>query len=62
MDHLKIPSTQQAASGKVEVLALHKRIVLFKNGNPELGDLLLAVKWLGNYGSHGSELTEKRCS
>ncbi len=59
MDHLKVPSTQQTSNGKVEVLALHKRIVLFKNGNPELGDLLLAVKWLGNFGSHGSELTQK---
>lgn len=59
MDHLNIPSTQTGTNGKIEVLALHKRIVLFKNGNPELGDLLLAVKWLGNYGSHGSELTQK---
>lgn len=59
MDHLKIPTTQVAASGKIEVLTLHKRIVQFRTANPELGDLLLAVKWLGNYGSHGSELTQK---
>ena len=33
-------------------LNLHRRIELFRAKRPELGDPMLAVKWIGNEGSH----------
>lgn len=38
--------------GKRQALALHDRIVAFKKEEPEAADTLLAIKWLGNEGSH----------
>lgn len=38
-------------------LNLHKRIVMYSNTNKEVGDALLAVKFIGNDGSHDSTLT-----
>jgi len=35
-------------------LDLHSRIDRFKKVKPESADYLLAIKWLGNIGSHGS--------
>jgi len=43
-----------------KALTLHKRLVEFKNTNPEAADLLGSVKWLGNDGSHyGIGLTQE---
>ncbi|MGZ8945970.1 MAG: DUF4145 domain-containing protein [Methylococcaceae bacterium] len=40
-------------------IPLHQRLQEFKKSNGEVADLLGAVKWLGNDGSHvGQELTE----
>ena len=39
-------------NGPRKAIALHNRIVDFKIQNAEATDLLLAVKWLGNTGSH----------
>ncbi|MYW92422.1 DUF4145 domain-containing protein [Amycolatopsis rubida] len=36
---------------------LHDRLVDFKKKNTEVADLLLAVKWAGNDGAHGSGAT-----
>ena len=33
-------------------LALHQRLVEFKKSNADIAELLGAVKWLGNDGSH----------
>lgn len=38
-------------------LSLHQRIELFAKSNAELGKIMLAVKWLGNEGSHPGSLT-----
>ncbi|MCC6246009.1 MAG: DUF4145 domain-containing protein [Gemmatimonadaceae bacterium] len=35
-----------------QMLSLHKRIELFAKAKPDLGDKLLAIKWIGNAGSH----------
>jgi hypothetical protein len=35
---------------------LHNRLELFKQNNPVNGDRLLAVKWIGNSGSHNNDL------
>lgn len=37
-------------------LTLHKRIEEFQKMNPKVGEILLAIKWIGNEGSHLSEL------
>ncbi len=38
-------------------LSLHGRIVEFRASRPEEADVLEAVKWIGNEGSHGDGLT-----
>ena len=39
-------------TGPRKKIALHNRIIDFKSQNADAADLLLAVKWLGNTGSH----------
>ena len=39
-------------------LALHNRILIFREKHREFGDLMLAVKWLGNEGSHPGKMTK----
>lgn len=38
--------------GKRQSLTLHSRILDFKSNEPDAADTLLAIKWLGNEGSH----------
>jgi hypothetical protein len=38
---------------------LHKKIEAFRQIKPEVGDHLLAIKWIGNSGSHAAILTKK---
>ncbi|RYX86611.1 DUF4145 domain-containing protein [bacterium] len=40
-------------------LNLHNRIEIFRDVNSMLADALLAVKWIGNAGSHSNALDEK---
>jgi hypothetical protein len=42
MDHLGIPKS-----------TLHKSIEAYRQKEPDLSDSLMAIKWLGNSGSHG---------
>jgi hypothetical protein len=44
-------------NGKRLRLTTHARITEFKRDDPEVGATLEAVKWIGNSGSHDSELT-----
>jgi hypothetical protein len=39
--------------GKRNFLSLHTRIKKFKEKAPDAADSLFAIKWLGNFGSHG---------
>lgn len=39
-------------TGTRRKIDLHNRIIDFRSRNPDAADLLLAVKWLGNTGSH----------
>ena len=39
-------------------LPLHARIIEYRKKNQQLADLLLAVKWIGNSGSHDSKITK----
>lgn len=36
-------------------LTLHKRIELFKKKNQKVGEILEAIKWIGNKGSHADK-------
>jgi hypothetical protein len=38
-------------------LNLHQRIELFGETHPDVGKVLLAVKWIGNEATHGQELS-----
>jgi hypothetical protein len=51
MDELGIPREKQKGS-KTVVYDLHGRIELFANNDPTMGMRLMALKWLGNTGSH----------
>lgn len=42
--------------GKRITFSLHKRILEFRIVNPEVADYLLAIKWIGNVGSHPGKL------
>lgn len=63
LDHKKIKRSEKIQSGrnagKNRRLSLHERIELFKEKDAELADTMLAIKWLGNAGSHASDLNEK---
>jgi Domain of unknown function (DUF4145) len=41
---------------KFVLLPLHQRIDLFSKSEPEIGNHLMALKWLGNTGSHGRKV------
>jgi|LNFM01.1.fsa_nt_gb hypothetical protein len=51
MDEQKITRTF-TTGGKRKSHSLHKRIELFKVTKPEEADYLMAIKWIGNSGSH----------
>ena len=51
MDEQKIPKTKG--------LTLHNRLELFKKSNPSVSKFLMAIKWIGNAGSHFSEIKKE---
>jgi len=56
LDFLKEPKKRLTKKG-YQRISLHERIKGLANRDPELSKLLLAVKWLGNIGSHSAEIT-----
>ncbi len=57
LDHLAVKKTTLSKSGgksRRVRLPLHDRIIAFKQKNSVAADLLLAIKWLGNAGSHAN--------
>lgn len=54
LTHLKVKASE-ANNGKRYPLSLHKRISLLPTKYQQLKDLFLAVKWLGNAGSHSNK-------
>jgi hypothetical protein len=46
----------ETAGGKRRRLTLHRRIELFQKSDAEAGKALMAVKWIGNEGSHAGAL------
>jgi hypothetical protein len=57
LTHVGIPAEVTRETGKPAPLSLHRRIELYAKQNPVVGQQLMAIKWLGNTGSHGSEVT-----
>ena len=57
LSHLRVPEVEITNAGKTSSLRLHRRIELFAKENPEVGNQLMALKWLGNTGSHGNKVT-----
>lgn len=55
---LKEAKTALTTKGTRVRLPLHQRIVNLGKRNKSLSDALLAVKWLGNVGSHSDDLTK----
>lgn len=51
MDDKKVPKTY-LDKGKRKGYSLHNRIELFRKTNKEESELLMAIKWIGNSGSH----------
>ena len=58
MDHVSIPKKGKTKKGKFQDLTLHARIERYAKKNPDVGEKLLAIKWLGNSGSHSDELLQ----
>lgn len=58
MDDQKVAKTN-IQKGKKVISKLHYRIELFKNSKPDEAELLMAIKWIGNSGSHtNNDLTK----
>ena len=55
LDHLGVPAKNPDGTE----IRLHNRIENFTNGNSEIGGQLMALKWLGNTGSHTGELNKE---
>ena len=58
MDERKIPKIYLEGK-KRKGYSLHRRIKLFKLNNPEKAELLMAIKWIGNSGSHATDTLTK---
>lgn len=57
MDHLGIKKRYKVANGKFAERTLHQRIEVFQKREPVIGAQLMALKWLGNTGSHEGEVS-----
>jgi len=55
LTHLKVSKTVTTKDDKIRILNLHARIEKMPREYKNLKDLLLAMKWLGNAGSHAEK-------
>lgn len=58
MDFLGIPIRRKAQNGKLMDLTLHGRIETYASKEPATGSQLMALKWVGNTGSHEGNVTK----
>ena len=62
LNHAKIKKGEKIKNsrnrGKIRKLSLHKRILIFKDKNQSIGEAMLAIKWIGNFGSHTDDLVQ----
>lgn len=59
LDELKIPSHKKNAKGETVYIALHSRIEAWSALNKDHAELCLALKEVGNLGSHGESVRPK---
>ena len=59
MDHYGIPKRRKSSKGEYFDLSLHVRIQEFSKVEPTAGKELMAVKWLGNTGSHQASVSRE---
>jgi hypothetical protein len=57
LDHQKVRKTRLTTKNTRQRLTAHARILEFKPKNPDATAAMMAVKWLGNDGTHYSGLT-----
>jgi hypothetical protein len=55
MNTLKVKKYRNK-NGKRLFLSLHERINIFAQRDDTLKDILISIKWIGNYGSHQDEI------
>jgi hypothetical protein len=60
LDELKIPREYENKKGEVKPASLHFRIENLPQEYEMIKALLLAIKWLGNVGSHGNDGLSKK--
>lgn len=58
LDQLRVPKLSRAGKGRRR-LTLHNRIALLAGRDPDVSELLLAVKWIGNAGVHSGALSKQ---
>ncbi len=56
-DALRVPRARRIKGVRMARIMLHDRIVELKPRSPDVAEALLAIKWVGNAGSHLGELT-----
>lgn len=55
LNELKVPRLKTTSKGDIE-LKLHARLELFAKTNADISNQLMAIKWIGNAGSHFLEI------
>lgn len=59
LDDQKIARKKRSKSGKLSSLTLHQRIELLHTKDSIAADHLMAVKWIGNVGSHSNDVSRE---
>ena len=57
MDHLGVQKRKKEKNGRFSDLSLHQRVEIFQKGELAIGSQLMALKWLGNTGSHEAQIS-----
>lgn len=56
LTHIGVPDVNSAIREKQSRLPLYRRIEIFEKDSEQLGQHLMALKWLGNAGAHGKQI------
>jgi len=58
MNHMGLPKRRKTNGGRFSGLTLHARLDSFVKKEPVVGPQLMALKWLGNAGSHDGAVSK----
>lgn len=59
LDELKVPRNQKKGKDKIVPISLHRRIELWAETHKEYAELCIALKEVGNLGSHGETVRDQ---